>query len=138
MTPKRILLVDDETSVLFAYKKVLQMPGVVVDAAETKIETLRFLRNQSYDVAILDLRLSGGACEDGFELIESIKASSPETRVMLVTAYGSQDIREKATRLGAEFYFEKPVSTKFILDALRLSGVPVRDDEIPKSVWKIT
>ncbi len=138
MTPKKILLVDDETAVLFAYRKVLERPGVNVDAAESKKETIRLLDRCSYDVAILDLRLSGGDCEEGFELLSVIKAKSPSTKIMLITAYGNPDIQEKATSLGADFYFEKPVSTRFIQEALRLAGVPIQDDEISKVVWKFS
>ena len=138
MTPKRILLVDDEIAVLFAYKKVLQRPGVVVDSADSKAETLRLVQCQYYDVAILDLRLGGGTCEEGFELIASIKRYSPATRIMLVTAYGNQETKEKATRLGAEFYFEKPISTRFIQEALRLSGILVDEGELTKVLWKFS
>ena len=136
MTPKRILLVDDETAVLFAYKKVLQRHGVVVDAADSKPESLRLLDKYSYDVAILDLCLSSNSREEGFELIETIRGNSPRTRIILITAYGNQEVQEKAAQLGADFYFEKPISTKFVREALSLAGVPVHEDELSKEVWK--
>ncbi len=138
MTAKRLLLVDDETAVLFAYKKVLQRTGLLVDATDSKKETIRLLEKHAYDVAILDLRLSGGTCEEGFELMSVIKSQSPSTKIMLITAYGNPDIRDKASRLGADFYFEKPVSTKFIQEALRLAGVPIQDEEISKVIWKFS
>ena len=130
---RRILLVDDESAVLFAYKKVLQHHNFIVDAIETKEETLRLLEINSYAVAILDLRLGGEASEDGLELIRYIKARQPAAVIMMITAFGNQEIRERAYRLGADHYFEKPVSTHTIREALHESGVIFPDEEM-KSV----
>jgi DNA-binding response OmpR family regulator len=135
---KRILLVDDESAVLFAYKKVLQHPGLEVDAADSKEATLQLLKKNAYDAVILDLRLGDGTCDQGFELIASIKREFPKTTIIMITAYGSNEIKEKALRLGAEYYFEKPVSTKFIQEALKNTGIPIPNDKISKIAWKFS
>jgi len=120
---RRILLVDDEPAVLFAYRKVLQRHNFIVDAIETKEETIKLLEENTYDVAILDLRLSGEASEEGLDLIRYIKNHQSDTVVIMITAFGSPEIRERAYRLGADHYFEKPVSTYTIREALHTSGV---------------
>ena len=120
---KRILLVDDETAVLFAYKKVLQREQFKVDAIDSKDGSFLLLKRNDYDVAILDLRLGGEFCEEGFELLQHIKGVHPETVVIMITAHGNQDVRERAYKLGADHYFEKPVSTNRIRKALVDSGV---------------
>ena len=134
---KRILLVDDETAILFAYKKVLQRPEVVLDAVESKYETLKLLENNNYDAAILDLRLGGESCEEGFELIKVIKERYSHTTIMMITAFGNPEIKDKAYRLGADYYFEKPVSTRVIREALRKSGIYIPNEKMSNLDYKI-
>jgi len=121
--PKHVLIVDDETTILIAFKKLLQSPGVEVDTAETFEEVEAFLSKHPYDAVIADLRLSGIAGEEGLDIIRYVKERHPDTQVILMTAYGNQDIMKKAYTLGAAYYFEKPVSTNIIRDALRSFGV---------------
>jgi DNA-binding response OmpR family regulator len=120
---KRILLVDDETSILFAYKKVLQQPDLIIDAVESKEEAIDLLQENDYQAAILDLRLHGSTGEEGFELVSHIKETNSNLKIIMITAYGSPEIKEKAFNLGADCYFEKPVSTKIILNALKKNGI---------------
>lgn len=121
--PKHVLIVDDETTILIAFKKLLQSPGVEVDTAETFEEVEAFLNKQPYDAVIADLRLSGIVGEEGLDIIRYVKERNPDTQVILMTGYGNQDIMKKAYTLGAAYYFEKPVSTNIIRDALRSFGI---------------
>jgi DNA-binding response OmpR family regulator len=134
---KRILLVDDESAVLFAYKKVLQRNQVIVDTAGSMEETLGLLERNNYNAAILDLRLGGESCEEGFELISAIKNKHQQTTIIMITAYGNQEIKDRAYKLGANYYFEKPVSTNIIQTTLKESGFFIPDEQIPKVEWKI-
>lgn len=122
---KRILLVDDESSILFAYKKVLQRPDVIIDAVESKEEAIDLLSEKDYQAAILDLRLHGSTGEEGFELIELIRKNHNCLKIIMITAYGNPEIKDKAYKLGADFYFEKPVSTKIIRNALENAGIVI-------------
>jgi DNA-binding response OmpR family regulator len=124
---KRILLVDDEFSVLFAYKKVLQCPEVLIDAAESKEEALRLLDENHYQAAILDLSLHGSTGEEGFGLASLIreKYGNPTITIIMITAYGTPEIKDQAYKLGADYYFEKPVSTNTIRDALESAGITI-------------
>lgn len=120
---KRILLVDDETAVLFAYKKVLQREQCQVDAVDNKDGSLVLLGRNKYDVAILDLYLGEETGEEGFEILRHIKGVQPEAVTIMITAHGNQNIRDRAFRLGIDYYFEKPVSTSSIREALVASGI---------------
>ncbi len=121
--PKHIMVIDDEATILMAFKKLLQCPEVEVDTAETMEDALAMLNKKFYDAVIADLRLTGFSGEEGLEIIRYIKTHSSETHVILITAYGNQDIMKKAHNLGAAFYFEKPVSTNIIKNALKILGV---------------
>lgn len=121
--PKHVLVVDDETTILIAFKKLLQSPGVEVDTAETFEEVEALLSKHAYDAVIADLRLSGITGEEGLDIIRYVKERHPDSHVILITAYGNQDIMKKAYSFGAAYYFEKPVSMNIITDALRSFGV---------------
>lgn len=114
MIRKRVLVIDDEEAILLAFKKLLQRPHVDVDTCECKEDAMNMLSNFTYSIVIADLRLSGTLEQEGFEIIKFVKSKTPLTKVALITAYGNYDIREKAIKYGADFYFEKPVSMKNI------------------------
>ncbi len=120
---KNVLVVDDETTILLAFKKLLKTPGVDVDTAESMEDVKVLLIDKYYDAVIADLRLSGISGEEGLEVIRYVKERNPETKVILITAFGNQDVMSRAYNLGAAFYFEKPVSTNVIKDALRNMGI---------------
>ena len=116
---KHVLVVDDEATILIAFKKLLESPELEVDIAETLEDAQELLSEKSYQAVIADLRLSGIAGEEGLEIIHYVKERDPETRIILTTAYGNRDMMKRAYNMGASFYFEKPVSTNVIKDALK-------------------
>jgi len=117
--PKHVLVVDDEATILIAFKKLLESPELEVDIAETLEDAQELLSEKSYQAVIADLRLSGIAGEERLEIIHYVKERDPETRIILTTAYGNRDMMKRAYNMGASFYFEKPVSTNVIKDALK-------------------
>lgn len=114
-----ILIVDDEKAILLAFKKLLKSPNITVDTAETIGDAENHLRKNIYNVVIVDLRLTGVNGEEGLKIIKYVKAFYPQTHVILVTGYGSSAVMEKAQSLGAAFYFEKPVSSEILKNALK-------------------
>jgi DNA-binding NtrC family response regulator len=116
---KRILIVDDEKTILLAFKKLLKSPNIMVDTAETINEAENLLKKNIYNVVMVDLRLTGVDGEEGLEIIKYVKEFYPQTNVILVTGYGSSAVMEKAQALGAAFYFEKPVSSEILKNALK-------------------
>jgi DNA-binding NtrC family response regulator len=126
---KNVMVIDDEKTILIAFKKLLECPGVEVDTAETLEDAETLLNERSYDAVIADLRLSGISGEEGLDIIRYVKTRYPESHVILITAYGSPEVMKKAYSLGAAYYFEKPVSTHVLKDALKNLGV------IFKTAW---
>ena len=123
MERKRILVVDDEEAILLAFKKLLQRPNVEVDTCECIEDAKSLIDLNIYDVIVADLRLSGTLGQEGFEIISYLKQRSTATKVALITAYGSHGIEEKARNIGADLYFEKPVSIKNLNEILQTIGV---------------
>ncbi|MFP4162519.1 MAG: response regulator [Chitinispirillaceae bacterium] len=123
MSQKRILVVDDEVAILLAFKKLLKRPEVDVDTAESLEEAKELISQSTYNAVIVDLRLSGTLGQEGFEIIRTTKEYNSKAKVALITAYGSHGIEERARSLGADFYFEKPVSVRNLSLILESLGV---------------
>lgn len=118
MNSKRLLLVDDESIFLKALRKMLQAPDVDVDTAETLGDARVLLRRHAYDVVITDLRLAGTAGQEGLDIVRIVKENRSRTKVILMTAYGDNEVRLKASFLGADLYLEKPVSIEVMRKSL--------------------
>jgi DNA-binding NtrC family response regulator len=118
-----ILFVDDEKTLLFAYTKLLSGDQIEVHTAETKEKALAMIDENEYDAIIADVRLTGVNSEEGLDILRYIKEHKPQTNVILITGYGSREIGKKAIELRADYYFEKPVSTSILKDALRNLGI---------------
>ena len=107
---KRVLIVDDEETMLFALQELLESPDTVVDGVSTKDEAMELLRKRHYAAVVADLRLSGIDDRDGFAIVREAKRLDPSTTTVIVTAYGGIDARVEASRLKIDYYLEKPVS----------------------------
>jgi DNA-binding response OmpR family regulator len=115
----KILLVEDEDAILFAFKKVLSAPTVAVDTAQTLEEARSYLQQNEYSAVIADLRLSDATTIEGFEVIRETKERQANCTIIVLTAYGKSDTREKVFELGANYYLEKPVSPQKIKEMLQ-------------------
>jgi DNA-binding NtrC family response regulator len=101
----RILLVDDETIATRAFDLILREAGFEVLRAKSFAESITIMKDARVDLVITDLRLSDAS---GMDLITHIKSKTPDTEVILMTAYGSVDITIEAIKRGAFYYLEKP------------------------------
>jgi DNA-binding NtrC family response regulator len=115
----RVLVVDDEPAVLFAYRKLIEKDGMAVDISATLEEAIRHIRANHYLAVIADLRLAGSDNGDGFEILRFIRQERPHTKTILASGYDCGEIEKRAYILGVSCYFRKPVQPSAILDALR-------------------
>jgi DNA-binding NtrC family response regulator len=115
----RILVVDDEPAVLFAYCKLIEKDGMAVDISANLEDAIRHIRAHRYLAVIADLRLAGTDNMDGLEILRTIRKEQPETKTILATGYGNSEIEKMARTLGVSYYFKKPVQPSDILGALR-------------------
>ncbi|MBI4595533.1 MAG: response regulator [Candidatus Tectomicrobia bacterium] len=119
----RILVVDDEVSILIAYKKLLSTSEIEVDTVETTEDALQCLREKIYSALIVDLRLTDSIRQDGFEVIKSFKTNSPKTKIIMMTGYGNSEVINQALKLGVDFYCEKPVTINLLRNVLKNCGI---------------
>ncbi len=114
----RILIVDNEQAILVCLKTFLETPEMVIDTAGTLENAMRLIKLKDYDCVISDIRLRGSVGEEGLDILKFIKKRRPDTRVIIMTGYDKKEIKQKACSLGADSYFEKPVSANALLDTI--------------------
>ncbi len=100
-----ILVVDDEKNVLSTVGICLDSLGFKTTLCSKPQEVLALIKNTSYDLAFIDLKMRP---LDGMEILAEIKLHSPSTSVVMMTAHGSIDNAVEAIKKGADFYLQKP------------------------------
>lgn len=124
--PKRVLIVDDEPTILLTLSYALRSSEVEVITASRLEPAEEALNRYPFDLVIADIRMSGMLGVEGLELLSYIKRYWPKTRVIIMTAYGSEDIRKDALERGANHYYNKPVDIKELMHQIRDMGIPVK------------
>ena len=116
--PKTILIVEDDEAVRQAIAEVVQLYGWQVLEASNGIHGLRIFENQLPDIVLADVIMAGF---DGFQLAAGIKSISPKATVIMMTAFGTSELRQKAQAAGVSAFLRKPFETEELLVALRCS-----------------
>lgn len=118
----RVLVVDDEENLNWSLVNSLRKDSYAADGALTGEQALRLLATQPYDIVISDVKMPG---MDGFELLQWVRQNRPQTRVVMMTAFGSPTDRATALRGGVIAYLEKPFDLVALKDELRrLTSAP--------------
>jgi len=115
---KRLLVVDDEEHIRLGMRRYFQASGFHVDCAAERDEAEALVAHGCYDAAILDLALTPVHGPDGLHLIASLREWCPNTRILVLTAVGAAEVREEATRLGADYFLLKPQPLDRVLAVL--------------------
>lgn len=114
---EQILIVEDEASVARALQHALRSPrggSYHVEICGSAESALQHLEDSAFDVLITDLRLPGMS---GLDLIEKTGLVTPVTRTVLITAFGSFHVSEKAAEL-ADAYISKPFRLQEIIQTV--------------------
>ncbi len=112
LTPKRILVIDDEADIRESLDALLSQDGYAVDLAESGTEGLRKSEAGNYDLILLDLMMPD---RSGMEVLKEIRERDNETPVFMITAYGSVEVAVDALKNGANDYFSKPWDNEKLL-----------------------
>lgn len=115
----RVLIVDDEPAILFAYRKLIEKVGMAVDISTNLEDAVKHIRKRHYLAVIADMRLTGTDNEDGLEFLRILRIECPATKMIIATGYGNSEIEKAAHGLGVSHFYEKPVQPSLILGALR-------------------
>jgi DNA-binding response OmpR family regulator len=115
---KRVLLVDDEEVITFGFSRVLQAPDVCVDTAQTLEAAKTLIEASQYRAAIVDLRLSNSIEIEGFSCIRLLREHQKDCKIIVLTAYGDNRLREQANELGVDLFLIKPMEPEKIKQIL--------------------
>ena len=99
-----ILVVDDDKGIREILEIVLTQEGYEVTSVEDGVKAIAKCRRQKYDLIITDLKMPK---MDGIEFLKAVKEISPESLVILITAFASGETAVKAMQEGAYDYLEK-------------------------------
>ena len=114
MTQAKILVVDDEETIRLTVSAALTRRGFETTTAEDSKQALGVLDQTQFDLAVLDLKLPGSM--DGIGLLMEIRARSPETIVMMISAHATLDSAIAALRHGAFDYLLKPFTMEQVVE----------------------
>src|SRR3954452_17475833 len=116
MALRSILIADDEESIRHVLATLLGERGYEVRTAADGEEALRELSSRDYDALVTDVRMPR---LNGLDLVRAAQSASPDTTVIVMSAYGSHDLAIEAMKAGAYDYLGKPFRPDEVLLVLR-------------------
>ena len=119
----RVLVIDDEESMRIACRQSLERAGYSISTAENGDQALERIRQESFDVALLDLRMPGLT---GMDALKRLKQESPNTAVVIITGYGTIDSAVEAIKSGACDYLPKPFTPEALILVVERAAVAAR------------
>jgi DNA-binding NtrC family response regulator len=124
MADGKILIIDDDEHLRKALREVIKREGYEVVAASRKEEALELISHVKFRAALVDIRMDESH-RDGIEILQRIKELSPDSAVLIMTAYPNVETAVEAMKLGAADYISKPFSYDQLIQKLeKLAGPP--------------
>ncbi len=105
MAMKKILIVDDEETVRYSFKKLFRNPDCIISEAGNGLEAISSIKKDMPDLVLMDIEMPGLG---GLDAIQRIKAINPQLPVIIITAFGTSERVIGAMKYGAYEYLEKP------------------------------
>lgn len=119
MAIEKILVVDDEVLMCNFLTEALKRKGIEAIAAESGEKALKLLEEQSFDMVITDMKMPGIT---GMDVLRKVKELSPNTLVMVITAFGTIENAVEAMKAGAFHYLIKPFSLESLIANIEKAG----------------
>jgi DNA-binding response OmpR family regulator len=141
-----ILVVDDEPVARQSLSEILRLEGYAVNSEPNGQAAVEYVRTHPIELIIVDLRMPG---MDGLEVIQVVNQISPETEVILLTAFGTTESAIQALRLRVHDYLLKPAPPTAVVNSvkkglvrrearLKARGGSAVNTEIDEGVLEIT
>ena len=124
MSPRRILLVDDEAGLRAAIADALRWRGHWVADAGSVAEAVVLAERESPELLVTDVRLGK---EDGLGLARRLRAKDPALDVIVITGFGSEELERAATLMGARRFLRKPFRIAALAEAVESCPLEVEN-----------
>ncbi len=118
----RVLVVDDDPSMVATLKDILDTTGFMVEVAHSGQEALGKARERLPDCILMDVRMPG---LDGVETFRELKGIAPQCKVIFMTAFASSDLVNQAHSEGAVEVFPKPLDLERVIHLIEVSTAKV-------------
>ena len=109
---KRILVIEDDREMRSLLEDYLEEEGYEVGSVDDGSEAFRKLARENFDLILTDIRMPG---LNGLDILPGLKQIQPGILIIVITAFGSEEVQRRALERGADAYLEKPLQ----LDQLR-------------------
>ena len=103
---KRILIVDDEESIVESLTLILSHANYVVDSCYDGLSAINKYEEEYYDLILLDIKMPK---MDGLEVLDRIMTKNPEQMIIMISGHGNIETAVEATKKGAYYFLEKPL-----------------------------
>lgn len=129
-----LLIVDDDLPFRTRLKRAFEDRGFEVASAGTFDEAIDAAREESPELALVDLRLPG---KSGLELVRALKSIDETTNIVVLTGYGSIATAVESMKSGATTYLTKPVDADQIVAAFRSPGAAPAPPQTVQSLARV-
>ncbi len=114
--PQRILIADDEEVIREACFRIIKRMGYEVDVAVDGREAMDLLRDDHYDLLLLDLKMPA---MDGMKVMAAVNREFPDLRIIIITGHGTQETAAETALAGAHDFLAKPFSPAQLRSAVK-------------------
>lgn len=115
---KKVLIVENSSYMRMFEKKIIEKGGsYTIFEAEDKDNAMEIFKNEVPEIVILDLNMSEFTM-DGIDVLNEIMEINASTNVIIISAVGHQEVKDRCLELGAKNYIKKPIDAETLLRAL--------------------
>lgn len=129
-----ILIVDDDRATLEFMADAIENEGHYVRTAENGTLALKTYREFKPDLLLTDIQMPK---KNGLELLKAIRVNDQHTKIIVTTAFGSEDYAQQALALGADAYIKKPVRINDLKEILLECNDSIRDNAKKKYITNL-
>jgi len=112
----KILIIDDEKSIRYTLREILEYEKYTVDEAKDGEEGLELITNNHYDLVLCDIKMPK---LDGMELLDKVTALEKEVTIIMISAHGNIETAVDATKKGAFDFIQKPIDLNRLLITIK-------------------
>ncbi len=103
---KRILVIEDDAEMRRLLRDFIQEAGYEAQSVENGSAAFIRTARESFDLILTDIRMPGLS---GLEILPGLKKLQPHAPIIVITAFGSEEVHQRALERGAHAYMEKPI-----------------------------
>jgi DNA-binding response OmpR family regulator len=120
---KKILIADDDQTFLFAFNALFRHLDISIDTSDSVEHAKELISKNDYELVITDLQFTENEPEGGREIIHYLRQKSPSTRIILLTAFDTEDGKLNGNSTKPDYYLQKPVKSDAIKEIMHNNGI---------------